>query len=118
MRFLVDEDVFECVKFLLDEWGHDAHHVKLRPDLISEEDPAILARAVDEDRIVITFNAEDYEILHRQYQNRDSSHAGIVCCRQVKGYQNFMLVIGWLKRMLRTETPDTLRNRLVYLHTY
>jgi predicted nuclease of predicted toxin-antitoxin system len=118
MRFLVDEDVFECLKFMLDEWGHDAHHVKLRPDLISEEDSAILARAALEDRVVITFNTDDYEALHGTYQAEGKKHAGILCCRQYEGYLQFHHVLQHLRSLLLVESEASLHNHIRYLHTY
>lgn len=67
MRFLIDEMYSERVAELLADHGHDAVHVR-SIGLGGAPDADVLARAVDEDRTVVTENASDFLPLltHRQ----------------------------------------------------
>lgn len=118
MRFLIDEDVHECLKFILAEWKHEADHVKLRPELGAEPDAVILATATSENRVIITYNTADYEGLHDHYRRQGQNHAGIICCRKLDGYRNFDRILAWMANLLKTEDEVTLRNRVCYLHSY
>ncbi len=118
MRFLVDEDVFHCLRFVLDEWGHDADHVSLRSDLLSKDDDTILRQAAAEGRVVITFNTPDDERLHKAYQVEGRSHAGVLCCRQYETYAQFSRLLDHMRNLLKTETEASLGNAVRYLHTY
>ena len=118
MRFLVDEDVFTCLKFILEEWGHEADAVTLRPKLLSAPDEVLLTRATQEDRIFITFNIEHFEQLHQEYQEAGRYHGGIVVCRDPSGYHNFHRLLGWLRTMLGVVPPAQFPNTLHYLHTF
>jgi len=67
VRFLIDEMYAERVAELLVERGHDAVHVR-DIGLGGAPDVDLLARAVDEDRTVITENAVDFLPLLDQRQ--------------------------------------------------
>ena len=67
MRFLIDEMYAERVAQLLVERGHDAVHVR-DIGLGGALDADVLARAADEDRIVVTENAVDFLSLLDQRQ--------------------------------------------------
>lgn len=62
MRFLVDEMFGPDVAERLRAAGHDALHVR-QLGLAGADDSDVLARAVDEDRVVITENAADFVVL-------------------------------------------------------
>ena len=59
MRFLLDEMYGERVAELLTDRGHDAVHVR-SVGLGGAPDADVLARAVDERRVVVTENAADF----------------------------------------------------------
>lgn len=59
MRFLVDETYGERVVEMLAERGHDAVHVR-SIGMGGAPDEAVLARAADEGRVVVTENAADF----------------------------------------------------------
>lgn len=67
MRFLIDEMYAERVAELLAERGHGALHVR-DIGLGGAPDVDVLARAVDEDRTVVTENAVDFLPLLDQRQ--------------------------------------------------
>ncbi|MBU0610183.1 MAG: DUF5615 family PIN-like protein [Armatimonadetes bacterium] len=117
MRFIIDEDVHECLKFILDEWGQDALHVKLSDALVSLADAELLDYATAQDRVVITYNITDYEALHERCIEDGRSHPGIICCRQLSGYRNFGRMLGWLRTFIAVETSASLRDQLRYLHS-
>jgi predicted nuclease of predicted toxin-antitoxin system len=68
MKFLLDEMYGERVAELLGERGHDAAHVR-SIGLGGAPDAYVLARAVDEGRIVVTENASDFLPLLDQRQS-------------------------------------------------
>lgn len=72
MRFLVDEVYSERVATLLGERGHDAVHVRTI-GIGGAADTDVLARAADEQRILITENAADFLPLLDQRQSAGSS---------------------------------------------
>ena len=117
MKFLVDEDVFPCLKFILDEWGHDAEAVELA-GLEAWPDPDVLDEAARQGRVLVTFNVVDFERLDRQYRARGQAHAGIIVCRKLEGYRNFHQIIAWMRNLLATARPEDFPGRVHYVHTY
>lgn len=118
MRFLIDEDMFTCLKFLLDAWGHDADAVCLNRNLVASPDHLILHWAADEQRVVITFNTGDYETLHEQHRMQSRNHAGIIVCRKLDGYRNFHLIVRWMENLLDSVQPHEFSNSIHYLHSF
>lgn len=68
MKFLLDEMYGERVAALLCERGHDAIHVRTI-GLGGAADADVLARAVDDDRVMVTENAADFIPLLDQRQS-------------------------------------------------
>lgn len=68
MRFLLDEMFSERVCDVLRECGHDAVHVR-EIGLGGSPDTDVLARAVDEGRVLVTENAVDFLPLLDQRQS-------------------------------------------------
>ena len=77
MKFLVDEMYSERVAELLRERGHDAVHVR-DLGLGGAADVDVLARAVDEQRTLITENAADYLPLLDQRQSAGLSMTAVL----------------------------------------
>jgi hypothetical protein len=118
VRFLLDEDVFPCLKFILEEWGHEADSVTLRPGLLSQPDPVLLSRASQENRVFVTFNIKHFEELHQEYQDTGQEHAGIIVCRKLDGYENFHRLLRWMRNILKTVLLAQFPNSIYYLHIY
>lgn len=118
MRFLVDEDISPCLKFILEEWGHEADAAVLRSDLRAAADEDLSNAATKENRTLVTFNIVDFEELHDQYQQTGRCHGGIVVCREQRGYQNFRRLLRWMQNMLKTVPLNQFPNTLHYLHTF
>lgn len=64
MRFLLDENLSPRLVELLAAAGHDVVHVGSM-DLVSAPDPIILARAVDERRVLVTLDTDFGDLLAR-----------------------------------------------------
>ena len=74
LRLLLDEDIqSHDLVGLLREAGHDVLTVN-EAGLRGRNDERILAAAIGMNRIVMTFNADDFRDLHRA----DSNHSGII----------------------------------------
>ena len=117
MRFLVDENVSPCLAFILAEWGYDSDSILLR-GMESAPDAVVLDAAIAEDRIVITFNGPDYEVLHAALLDSDGHHPGIVICRQVN-YQGFSKLLAQMRLMLDTfGSPADYADKVRYSATF
>jgi predicted nuclease of predicted toxin-antitoxin system len=104
-RFYTNENFPQFMIQLLREKGYDL--------LTSQEagqanqgisDRAVLAFAVEYNRIIITLNRDDFIQLHRQNQQ----HCGIIICKTDRDYQG---QINFLHHYLQTQT--SLENRLI-----
>ncbi len=63
MKFFIDEDLSPKVaERLRVEGGLDVIHVRER-DLLGKPDSVILQRAFEEDRILVTANVKDFQLL-------------------------------------------------------
>jgi len=76
MRILADENCPRNLVEALDEIGHDI--VWIRTDSPGVKDPAILARAQRENRIIITFDKDFGELAFR---HKLPAESGIIFCR-------------------------------------
>lgn len=78
LRLLIDEDAQDkrLVK-LLREASHDVVTVN-EVDLMSQPDPIVLAYAQENNRLLLTFNCDDFEALHQENLN----HPGILAVYQ------------------------------------
>lgn len=80
-RFLIDENLSpQLAHHLRALHGYEAVHVN-EIGLQGASDPDVLARAVAEDRIVVTSNAEDF----RQLGRRTPEHPGLAVLRDAVG---------------------------------
>ena len=77
MRFMADENLPPQAIALLRDAGHDVTWV--REVMPSASDDAVLARAMREDRIVITFDKSDYGRLI--YQDGHPAQCGVILFR-------------------------------------
>lgn len=74
MRFLIDECISPSLSRYLNQQGlHDAIHLRDR-NRLRDPDHVVFARAIAEDRIIVTENAEDFHKLAR----RVDLHPGLI----------------------------------------
>ena len=72
-KLLLDENLSPSIALALTREGFDVVHVRDR-GLLQATDAEVFARAFDEDRIVVTFNCDDFNNLARAV----TVHAGLV----------------------------------------
>ena len=77
MRFMADENLPALVVSLLRDAGHDVAWAA--EDMASAPDSDVLARAMREDRVVITYDKSDYGRLI--YQDGHPAQCGVVLLR-------------------------------------
>lgn len=72
-KFLLDENLSPSIALTLIGEGYDIVHVRDR-GMLRATDAEVFARAFDEDRIVVTFNCDDFKKLAQAA----TVHAGLV----------------------------------------
>ena len=105
-RFLIDENLSpQLAHYLRAVHGYEAVHVN-EIGLRGASDPDVLARAVAEDRIVVTNNAEDF----RQLGRRTPDHPGLAVMLDAVGLAR-QLELG-VQLATAIEAAETARGRL------
>ncbi len=75
---LLDEMFSPTIAVKLRDRGIDAVAIAERPELRSLPDPEVLELATAEERILVTFNIKDFQMLDRQWATSGRQHGGIV----------------------------------------
>ncbi|MBM3473813.1 MAG: hypothetical protein FJX75_11140 [Armatimonadetes bacterium] len=119
MRFLLDEHVYPCLAVYLRFLGHDAEAVakERARDLMGKPDDVVFSVAVTDNRIVVTFNADDYVRLHEEFHKTGLDHPGIVLSPE-RRYADFEVVFRWIDRLLEDVPPRAFPNQLHDLSLY
>lgn len=78
VKLLLDEMVSLRVATQLRHQGHDTVAVGERPELRGLPDPDLFDAAQIEDRVLVTYNWDDFLALDRQFRDRGRVHHGIV----------------------------------------
>ena len=82
LKLLIDEDSQDkLLVSQLKQVGHDVLTVT-DLDLLGQPDHLILARAVLEDRVLLTSNCDDFAILSAQLLSQKQHHPGILLVRK------------------------------------
>jgi hypothetical protein len=118
MRFLLDEDVFPCLKFILEERGHDVRAVSVEPVLAGLSDPDLFELAVREGRAIVTFNRSHYEYLADAARADGRHHPGVITSPQLKGYREFGKAVRWMARLLDRAVEEFLQDKIHRLETF
>lgn len=89
---MLDEHMSPKVAAKLRETGVDAYSIAGPEyfDIQGAADKAVLERAVQERRVIVTYNYADYTMLHRDYLLQGWSHFGIVLVPRGKIRSNDM----------------------------
>ena len=76
-KLLLDENIPIALARQLRRRGWDAVHTN-EIGLKRAPDPQVLKRAVEENRILVTFNSKDFIRLDAKYRSEGSTHPGIL----------------------------------------
>jgi predicted nuclease of predicted toxin-antitoxin system len=110
IRLLLDEDVWQGLSKALRDAGYDAVSVT-EAGCKGLSDEEILAYAIDQDRAVLTHNAQDFAPLAETYFLQGVGHPGIIVARQFeKGelLRRMLALLGALR-------PETLASTLRFV---
>ncbi len=110
IRLFTDEDVYGAVAIALRNSGYDAISTP-EANRLGENDEAQLVWATSENRVLVTFNVGHFAKLHRDWMERDRSHAGIV----VSAQRQIGDILGRLFHLARSLERDVMGNRLEFL---
>jgi uncharacterized protein (DUF433 family) len=112
LRFYLDEDIRGALLRALRQQGAD---VLSTPEAgrRSRSDRDQLAYAMQFGRVIVTRNARDYAVLHRETIEAGETHAGIVMISRQRFAPGEYAAA--LERLSRQSTPDAMANRLVWL---
>ena len=119
MRLLLDEQHDREVAVQLRRAGHDVVAVTERNDLLGLADSTLLVTAASERRALVTEDARDLALAHRQGLDSGRSHYGIILTsrrRYPRVKRERRVLIAALSRFLR-EHPreDELRDQTTWL---
>jgi hypothetical protein len=109
-RLYLDEDVHKKVATALRLKGYDvisAHEVQKQ----SLSDFRQLEFAVSEQRAIFSFNAVDFDRLHKEYLKQGGGHFGILLSRQMPIGET----IKRLTTFLFSHTAENVRNNLFWI---
>lgn len=97
MKFFFDECISPSLSHHLNQIGHDAIHPRDRGRL-RDPDHVVLARAIEEDRIIVTENADDFRKLAAGVE----VHPGLIILPSVARFEAQRLMELVIDHLLRT----------------
>lgn len=119
MKLLLDEQHARVLAELLRKEKHDIVALTERPALRGGADSDVLQAAVAEGRALLTENARDFAVLHRQWMDEGKTHLGIVLTSQrslPRRKSSPRPLVAALRSLLRAHpSDDALRDQLVWL---
>lgn len=84
--------------------GHDVLALTTRPELDALDDPAVLALAAAEQRILVTRNSREFAPLLREWAEAGRPHGGCVLTWTL-GHHEVGAIVAGVRRLL-AERPD------------
>ena len=82
--------------------------------LLGVPDDEQMSFAVRDDRVLVTFNIEDFQALHANYTEGNRSHPGILISTEVQ----IPTLIQRLFNFLRSMTAEEMRNQIRWLNDF
>jgi uncharacterized protein with PIN domain len=110
IKLYLDEDVHKKVAIALRLKGYDvvsAHEIQKQ----SLSDSQQLKYAIAEQRAIFTFNAGDFNRLHKEYINSGRNHFGILLSKQIPIGET----INRLTRFLFKYSSGEIRNNIFWI---
>jgi predicted nuclease of predicted toxin-antitoxin system len=100
MRLLLDANLSpKRIGAVLEQRGHDVLALATEPTMSALDDPAVLALAAEEGRILVTRNARDFAPLLREWAEAGRPHAGCILVWSL-GHHEFGAIISGVGRLL------------------
>ena len=100
MRLLLDANLSpRGVAAPLEASGHDMRALAEEPGLDALDDPAVLALAASEGRILVTRNGRDFAPIFREWAESGRSHAGCILIWTLD-HSRFPEIVGRVERLL------------------
>ena len=118
MRLLLDEHLSPAIAAGLRKRGHDVIAISEQERWMGLDDPAVLMRAVAENRAIVTNNVRDFRPLCAERLARGQNHPGLVLLsgtfRRTKA--DGARIIDALHALLRDHvSDDALQDREIWL---
>ncbi len=113
IKLYLDEDISQTVAVVLRSRGFDAvsvHEAGMRGKTDEEQ----MAYAINDGRVLLTFNAKHFAPLAKQLYKNGQSHFGIVISKQV----NLSEMIRLIVRMLKAGKADDLKDSFMWLQSF
>jgi|SRR4030042_2607141 uncharacterized protein with PIN domain len=110
IKLYLDEDVHKKIAVALRLKGYDvvsAHEVQKQ----SLSDYQQLEYAVSEQRAIFTFNAGDFDRLHKEYIKSGKNHFGILLSKQIPIGET----INRLTKFLFAHSKEEIRNNIFWI---
>ena len=86
----------------------------LESNLVSKSDPEQLEFCCAEGRAILTFNVDDFTLLHEQYQAAEKAHYGIILSTR----EPIAVLLHRLLRLLNSLDADELKNQVRWLNEF
>lgn len=109
----LDEDVRVVLAEVLRNRDYNASHV-LEAGRTGKSDHEQLAYTVRHRMAILTHNIRDYAIISKAYAEKGRKHSGIIVSEQVP----FRELLRRTLRFLSSNTKDSIKNNLIWLHDY
>ncbi len=113
LRLLIDEDSqAKLLVDLLKQAGHDVVTIN-ELELSGSDDTVVLDQAIKQERVLLTQNCQDFEVLHQL----NSNHAGILAIYQDSYFSKNMLLQDIVQAISNLETANIpLANQFIALN--
>jgi predicted nuclease of predicted toxin-antitoxin system len=112
-KLYLNEHLSPRLAVQLRRYGFDAVSTQ-EANMLSQDDEHQFARAVSEQRAIVTFNFSDFADLHEQYLASGKEHFGII----LSTAETVAVLLHRLLRLLNSLSDADLKNRIYWLNEY
>ena len=117
MRLLLDEMISPRIARELRERGYDVQAVKKdRPDLIGRSDRELVRAMTAEQRVIVTNDIADFQVIHDHVLAAGDDHAGMIFTFDTTMPRTKSAIPRWVDTLSELLADDiSLRNRVRHL---
>lgn len=112
-KLLLDENIWFNMTKALQQEGFDVVHVN-DVNLSGKSDEDVFQYANDNNRLVLTFNCDDFFLLAKQWQASKKEYIGVILSSQIRKEELYKRV----KAFLTSSYDVDLKNQIIYLKDY